>query len=225
MRLLVVEDDVALSTVVVRGLAEEGHAVDACTTVRDAEHQLDEERYDLVVLDLGLPDGDGMSLCRRLRERGDPVPVLVLTARDELHDRVGGLDAGADDYLTKPFEFPELTARVRALLRRPPDTRPPVLEVGGLRVDPAAHEVRVDGTLVPLTPREFALVAELASRPGEVISRTDLLDRVWDTNYDGMSNVVDVHVAALRRKLDLDDRSTTIETVRGVGYRLRVGEG
>ncbi len=224
MRLLVVEDDIALSTVLVRGLAEEGHAVDACTTVRDAEHQLTEERYDLVVLDLGLPDGDGMSLCRRLRDRGDSVPVLMLTARDELRDRVGGLDAGADDYLTKPFEFPELTARVRALLRRPHDSRPPVLDVGALRVDPAAHEVRVDDTIVPLTPREFALVAELASRPGEVVSRTELLDRVWDANYDGMSNVVDVHIAALRRKLDVDEGATMIETVRGVGYRLRAGE-
>lgn len=224
MRLLVVEDDIALSTVLVRGLAEEGHAVDSCTTVRDAVHQLTEERYDLVVLDLGLPDGDGMSLCRWLRDRGHAMPVLMLTARDELRDRVGGLDAGSDDYLTKPFEFPELTARVRALLRRPADTRPPVLDVGGLRVDPAAHEVRVDDVVVPLTPREFALVAELASHPGEVVSRSELLDRVWDTNYDGMSNVVDVHIAALRRKLDVDDGATTIKTVRGVGYRLRTEE-
>ncbi|MEM9035908.1 MAG: response regulator transcription factor [Actinomycetota bacterium] len=220
MRLLVVEDDVALGSLLERGLAEEGHSVELVGTVRDAEHRLAEDEVDLVVLDIGLPDGDGMSLCRRWREKGSQVPVLMLTARDELRDRVGGLDSGADDYLTKPFEFPELTARVRALLRRPPDTRPPVLTTGRLTIDPAAHEVRVDGVVVPLTPREFALMSVFVARIGDVVSRTELLDQVWDANYDGMSNVVDVHVAALRRKLESAGHPDPIATVRGVGYRF-----
>ena len=220
MRLLVVEDDESLGTVLVRALGEDGHAVDLATTVLDARHDVSTNEYDLVVLDLGLPDGDGLDLCRELRAAQAGVPILVLTARDGLSDKVAGLDAGADDYLTKPFDYPELAARVRALLRRPAAAHQPVLEVGDLRLDPASRRVWRGAITVPLTAKEFALLEYLLRAPGVVHSRADLLEHVWDANYDGMSNVVDVHVANLRRKLDLPHSPAPIETVRGVGYQL-----
>ena len=223
MRLLVVEDDLALGEVLRRGLAEDGYAVDVEVTVADAREAIRINEYDLAVLDLGLPDGDGVTLCRDIRN-GSALPVLMLTARDALSDKVGGLDAGADDYVTKPFDFPELVARVRALLRRPPDSRRPVLEIGDIRLDPAAHRVWRGAITVPLTAKEFGVLHELMRHRDEVVSRTYLLEHVWDANYDGLSNVVDVHVANLRRKLDLPQSATTIETVRGVGYRLEGGE-
>jgi DNA-binding response OmpR family regulator len=223
MRLLVVEDDAALAEVLRRGLVEERYAVDLAGSRADATTALAVNDYDAVVLDLGLPDGEGIELCRRLRADGDATPVLVLTARDSLSDKVGGLDAGADDYLVKPFDFPELAARVRALLRRPGTVRAPVLEVGDLRLDPATHTVWRGAIVVPLTAREFALLQMLMGRPEEVVSRTDLLEHVWDANYDGLSNVVDVHVANLRRKLALPGQTAPIETVRGAGYRLMRG--
>jgi DNA-binding response OmpR family regulator len=220
MRVLVVEDDEALGEVVRRGLAEEGHAVDLANGLAAAEALLALAPYALVVLDLGLPDGSGLDLCRRLRARGDHARVLVLTARDSLSDKVEGLDAGADDYLTKPFDFPELAARVRALGRRPETARSPVLTAGDIKLDPASHTVWRGAVAVPLTAREFAVLHELLARAGEVVSRTHLIDAVWDAHYDGLSNVVDVHVASLRRKLDLPGRPAPIETVRGVGYRI-----
>ena len=176
--------------------------------------------YHLIVLDLGLPDGDGLALCREVRAAGLPARVLVLTARDATGDKVRGLDAGADDYLTKPFDFSELAARSRALLRRPEAARAPLLTSLDIELDPAAHTVRRNGVMVPLTAREFALLHYLMDRQGEVISRGDLLEAVWDMHYDGLSNVVDVHVANLRRKLELPGRPAPIETVRGVGYRI-----
>lgn len=218
MRVLVVEDDRALGTVVVRGLVDEGHAVDLAVSVVDATHALVSAPYDLVVLDLGLPDGDGADVCRTMRAGGDATPVLVLTARDELAEKVRSLDLGADDYLTKPFHFPELTARVRALLRRPPLAHGPVIDVGDLRVDPAAHVATRAGEAVPLTAREFSLLDFFARRVGTVVTRTDLIDHVWDGDYGGLSNVVDVHIGNLRRKLGPPEM---IETVRGVGYRMR----
>jgi len=220
MRLLVVEDDRALGEVLRRGLVEDGHAVDLAPTIAEAEELLFIEPYDLVVLDLGLPDGDGSVLCRNMRANANTAKVLMLTARDALSDKVGGLDAGADDYLTKPFAFPELSARVRALLRRPADTMTPILEMNDVRLDPAAHTVWRGAIVIPLTPREFSLLHYLMQHPGEVVKRTALLEHVWDANYDGLSNVVDVHVANLRRKLELPGSDGVIETVRGVGYRL-----
>ena len=220
MRLLVVEDDVALGQILVRGLTEDGYAVDLEATSAGAQHAVDHSDYDLVILDLGLPDGDGVTLCRRLRERQMRVPVLMLTARDGLNDKVAGLDAGADDYLTKPFDYLELAARVRALLRRPPETTGPILQVGDIRLDPASHTVWRGAIVVPLTAREFSLLEYLMRRPGDVLTRTELLEHVWDANYDGLSNVVDVHIANLRRKLAIPGSDVPIDTIRGVGYQL-----
>ena len=224
VRLLVVEDDQSLAKVLVRGLTEEGHAVDHAATSAAALDAPQVNHYALVVRDLGLPDGDGLAVCRKIRDGGNPTPILMLTARDGLSDKVAGLDAGADDYLTKPFAYPELAARVRALLRRPRDVMSPVLEWGDLKLDPAAHTVWRGAIMIPLTPREFSLLDFLLRHPGAVCTREDLLEHVWDAHYDGLSNVVDVHIANLRRKLSLPDRPEPIETVRGVGYRL-TGEG
>lgn len=220
VRVLVVEDDVSLGSVVRRGLEEEGHAVDLERTLSAARRALAVSPYHVVVLDLGLPDGDGLALCREIRAGANAARVLVLTARDALGDKVSGLDAGADDYLTKPFDFPELAARVRALIRRPEEARSPLLTASDIVLDPASHTVRRAGVLVPLTAREFALLHYLMDRADSVVSRTDLLEAVWDAHYDGLSNVVDVHVANLRRKLDLPGNPAPVETVRGVGYRI-----
>ncbi len=214
-----VEDDEALARVLGRALADEGHAVDTASSVASAEESFGVHHYDLVILDIGLPDGDGVALCRQFRSVRH-VPILMLTARDSVSDRVAGLDAGADDYLTKPFAHPELAARVRALLRRPSEVAQPVLEASGIRLDAAAHTVWRGAILVPLTAREFGLLDHLMRRSGEVCRREDLLEHLWDANYDGLSNVVDVHVANLRRKLAMPGMPDPIETVRGVGYRI-----
>lgn len=220
LRLLLVEDDPSLARVIERGLTEEGHAVDHASTLARASEANAINDYDLLVLDLGLPDGDGTELCREVRASGSGTPILMLTARDGISDRVRGLDAGADDYLTKPFAYPELAARVRALLRRPKATSTPVLEADDVRLDPAAHTVWRGAIMVPLTPREFSLLEYLLRHPLEVCRREDLLEHVWDANYDGLSNVVDVHIANVRRKLEMPGSADPIETIRGVGYRI-----
>jgi DNA-binding response OmpR family regulator len=221
MRILVVEDDRALAKIITRGLAEDGHAVDAVHTLKAAREQLDTSEIALIVLDLGLPDGSGIDFCVALRNAGNPVKVLMLTARDGVAERILGLNAGADDYLPKPFDFGELGARVRALLRRPSEVRNPQVRVGSVVIDSPTRRVLLDGSVVPVTTREFALLHHLANQLDAVVSRTELIDALWDSHYDGVSNVVDVHVRSLRRKLDRPGSPLPLETVRGAGYRLR----
>jgi two-component system OmpR family response regulator len=220
MKLLVVEDDVRMAGLLNRGLVREGWAVDIARDGVDARHAIGSTPYDAVICDVGLPDESGFDWCRWLRSEGHWTPVLMLTARTDIEDRILGLDCGADDYLGKPFAFGELAARLRALLRRGEIPRPVVLEHGELRVDPAAHTVRWGDSPVDLSPREFALLDYLMRRPGEVVRRSEILDHVWDYAYDGTSNVVDVYVRYLRRRLAAAGAPEQIETVRGVGYRL-----
>jgi two-component system OmpR family response regulator len=222
---LVVEDEVKMAGLLKRGLEEEGYAVDMSGTGHDALWLASENPYDAVVLDIMLPDIDGFEVCRRLRAAGRWSPVLMLTARDAVPDRVSGLDAGADDYMTKPFSFAELLARLRAMVRRGATERPPFLAVGDLTLDPATRGVSRAGTPVELTAKEFALLEYFMRHPGEVLSRTRLIDHVWDFAYEGDSNVVDVYVRYLREKVDRPFGSGSIETVRGAGYRLREEPG
>jgi two-component system OmpR family response regulator len=224
MRVLVVEDDPGLAAVLGRGLAESGFAVDAAGQGADALWLATEHEYDVILLDLGLPDLDGMTVLSRLRAAGRWAPVLVLTARDGLADRVGGLDGGADDYLLKPFALPELLARMRALARRGGRERPCVLSVGDLTLNPATRDVRRHGQEIPLTATEFALLECFMRSPGQVLSRTQIIDRVWDMAFDRDSNVVDVYVGYLRNKVDRPFGRQTIRTVRGAGYRLDVSD-
>jgi two-component system OmpR family response regulator len=220
MRLLVVEDDVKLARALQRGLQREGYAVDLAADGDDGLAQASDNDYDVVLLDVMLPGRDGFSVCRALRGRERWSPVLMLTARDQVTDRIRGLDAGADDYLVKPFDFGELLARLRALIRRGPSERPPVLEVADMRIDPAARAVTRAGQEIELTVREFALLHFLARHAGEVVSRGQLLEHVWDNADDGSTNVVDVYVGYLRNKLEAPFRGKIIRTVRGVGFML-----
>ena len=221
MRVLVVEDDVKMAALLRRGLVEEGLSADVARTGDDALWMAAATEYDAIVLDVMLPGPDGFEVCRRLREAGRWAPVLMLTARDGVEDRVTGLDAGADDYLTKPFSFAELLARLRALARRPPLERPTVVEVGDLRLDPATRQVWRDGTEIDLSAKEFALLETFMRRPGEVLTRYQLLEHCWDYGYENRSNVVDVYVRYLREKIDRPFGRSSLETVRGAGYRLR----
>jgi two-component system, OmpR family, response regulator len=220
MRVLLVEDDDKLSQALRRALRNEGFAVDAAGDGDAALTQVDVWDYDAVILDVMLPERDGFEVCRALRERGHWTPILMMTARAEVDDRIRGLDAGADDYLLKPFALGELLARLRALMRRAPNERPARLRVGDLVVDPATHEVRRAGEAVDLTAREFAVLEYLARHPHEIISRTRLLEHVWDQNYEGSTNVVDVYIGYLRRKLENPFGRRLIRTVRGVGFVL-----
>ena len=221
MRILVVEDELKMAGLLNRGLVEDGHAVDVARTGDDAVWMAAAIEYDAIVLDLMLPGMDGIQACRRMRENGVWSPVLMLTARDAVDDRVAGLDAGADDYLAKPFSFAELLARIRALVRRGALERPAVLEVGDLRLDPATREVWRGPTEIRLSAKEFALLETFMRRPGEVLSRYQLLEHAWDYAYENRSNVVDVYVRYLRDKIDRPFGRESLETVRGAGYRLR----
>ncbi len=216
MRVLLVEDDAMLGEGVRRGLRQQGHAVDWVQDGEAAELALAGEPYDAVLLDLGLPRKGGLEVLRDLRRRGATLPVLILTAQDAVPDRVAGLDAGADDYLVKPFDLDELAARLRALQRRRGGRAEPVLELGGLRLDPGAHDVTLDGAPVTLTAREFALLQALLEHPGRPLSRTRLEERLYGWGEQVESNAVEVHVHALRRKLG----ARWIKTLRGVGYMV-----
>jgi len=224
VRVLIVEDQPKMAALVRRGLVEEGHAADVAARGEDALWMAQAHPYDAIVMDIMLPGLSGLETCRRLRDAGVWAAVLMLTARDAVEDRVAGLDAGADDYLTKPFSFAELLARLRALARRNGIERPTEVAAAGLRLDPASRRAWRGDVEIRLSPKEFALLEAFMRRPGQVLSRLQLLEHAWDFAYDNRSNVVDVYVRYLREKVDRPFGTTSIETVRGVGYRLRDGD-
>jgi two-component system OmpR family response regulator len=221
MRVLIVEDDKRMAAAVRRGLQAEGIVADLAATGEDAIWMAGSSDFDAVVLDVMLPGIDGFETCKRLRDDGIWAPIIMLTARDSVEDRVKGLDQGADDYLVKPFSLAELLARLRALARRGPVERPPVIEVGDLRLDPATQQTWRGQEEIVLSPKEFALMETFMRRPGEVLSRFQLLEHAWDYDYENRSNVVEVYVRYLREKVDRPFGVKSLETVRGAGYRLR----
>jgi two-component system, OmpR family, response regulator len=221
MRVLVVEDEPRMAALIQRGLSEEGHAVDVTASGPDAVWMATENDYRAVVLDVMLPGFDGFEVARRFRSAGRWMPILMLTARAAVEDRVLGLDAGADDYLTKPFSLAELSARIRSLVRRGQPERPTTLSVGDLRLDPATRRAWRGDVELMLSPKEFALLELFLENPGTVLTRTRIIDQLWDYEYDGISNVVDQYVGYLRRKVDRPFGLNELQTVRGVGYRLR----
>jgi two-component system OmpR family response regulator len=225
VRVLVVEDEEKLANLLRRGLRREGMAVDVVGDAAEALTRATSTSYDVILLDVMLPGASGLDVCRALRARDVWAPTLMLTALGEIEDRVRGLDAGADDYLTKPFSFEELLARIRALMRRPARPRSTVLTVDDLRLDPATHRAWRGETELTLTAREFALLEAFMRRPGEVLSRFDLLEHVWDDSYENRSNVIEVYVGYLREKVDRPFGRRTLETVRGAGYRLHGEDG
>jgi two-component system, OmpR family, response regulator len=220
VRVLIVEDELRMASLIRRGLVKEGLSADVAGSGEDALWMAGAHDYDVIVLDVMLPRMSGFETCRSLRSSGVWAPVLMLTARDSVEDRVAGLDTGADDYLVKPFAFAELLARLRALARRGELERPSVVEVGDLRLDPATREVRRGESQIQLSAKEFALLETFMRRPGQVLSRLQLLEHAWDFAYDNRSNVVDVYVRYLREKLDRPFGRNSLETVRGAGYRL-----
>ncbi len=220
MRVLIAEDDRKMARILAQGLRDAGHAVDVVGDGDAALARATGGPYDALVLDLMLPGRDGLSVCRALRDAGSRLPVLMLTARDAVGDRVEGLDAGGDDYLIKPFAFEELLARLRSLSRRGGPDRAPELQHGRLTFDPASRRAELDGEPIELTTRELALLEVFLERPGELITRTVLLERVWDDRYDGLSNLVDVYIGRLRRKIGSARRPWPLRTVRGAGYVL-----
>ena len=225
MRILIVEDSAKMARLLKKGLDRQGYAVDLVGSGQDAIWMASENDYDAIVLDVILDVGaepiDGFEVCRRLRRASRWPPVLMVTARDAVGDRVYGLDAGADDYLTKPFSLDELLARLRALMRRGTAERPAVLRVGDLSLDPARHEVLRRGRVIDLTPTEFALLEYLMRRPGDVLTRTTLVEHVWDFAFDGDPRIVNVYIRSLRGKIDRPFERASLETVRGLGYRIR----
>jgi two-component system OmpR family response regulator len=221
MKVLVVEDELKMASLLLRGFRKNGDAVDVTRRGEDAVWMASAADYDAIVLDVMLPGMDGFQTLAALRERGRWTPVLMLTARDAVEDRIAGLDVGADDYLTKPFSFAELLARLRAIVRRGPVERPTILEVGDLRLDPATKQVWRGTTEIALTAKEFALLEAFMRRPGEVLSRDHLLEQAWDMGYDNRSNVIAVYINYLRDKIDRPFGGDSLQTVRGAGYRLR----
>jgi DNA-binding response OmpR family regulator len=220
MRVLLVEDNRRLSSSLKLGLEDDGYAVDAAYTGIDGQELAEITPYDVIILDIMLPGRDGLEVCQELRQQKNKTPILMLTARDAVEDRVRGLDSGADDYLVKPFAMSELRARLRALLRRDMDDKTGLLTVSDLVLDPAAHQVTRDGVSIALTAREFSLLEYLMRNPGRLITRQMAENHVWSYDYEGASNIVDVYIRRLRGKIDDPFKSRLIETVRGMGYRL-----
>ncbi len=224
MRILLVEDEVKVASFIKRGLEQEQHVVDVAGSMRDGDYLASIQEYDLLILDCLLPDGGGRELCRRVRARGVGTPVLLLTAKSSVQDKVIGLDSGADDYLTKPFDFSELLARVRALGRRGATPLVGPLTVADLTVDPLTRSVTRSGQTISLTPKEYQVLDTLVRRAGQVVTRTELIERVWDIHFDPTSNIVDVVIKLLRDKIDRKFDPKLIHTVRGVGYMVRSEE-
>jgi DNA-binding response OmpR family regulator len=220
MRLLLVEDDARIARFVAKGLREQAYAVDVAATGDDALYQAAINTYDLVILDVMIPGLDGFSVCRELRKSGQRVPILMLTARDAVEDRISGLDSGADDYLTKPFEFRELLARLRALLRRSGELRPAKITVADLVLDTAEQSVSRNGKTVALTAKEYALLEFLARNAGRVVGRAEIAEHVWDETFDPFSNLIEVYINRVRRKIDADSSKPLLHTRRGSGYLL-----
>lgn len=220
MRILIVEDEHRLSNIIKKGLVEDGFAVDQAFDGEEGLYLSETEQYDLIVLDIMLPKLDGLQLCRELRNKNIKTPVLMVTAKSTTEDKVAGLDSGADDYMAKPFSFIEFRSRIHALIRRSHQEISPVLKVEDLEVDPLKHSVKRGEKAINLTPKEFAVLEFLLRHRGEVVSRTMIVEHVWDYNFDGMSNVVDVFVVSLRKKVDGGFRKRLIQTVHGVGYKV-----
>ena len=220
MRVLLIEDDRKAAKLLSKGLREEGFVVDVASTGEEGEEQAAINEYDVIVLDWLLPAKDGIAVCHSLRMRDLSTPILMLTARDSLADRVKGLSTGADDYLTKPFAFAELLARIRALLRRSRSAQPAVLRIGDLTLDPGSRRVTRAGVSITLTSKEFAILEVLMRSAGDIVSRTRLVERVWDEASEVLDNLVDVHLSHLRKKIDSGERAPLIHTIRGFGYRL-----
>ena len=225
MRILLVEDEPSAARMMAKGLREQTYAVDVAQDGEGALYQANVNDYDLIILDIMLPGKDGFEVCRELRAAGSPVPVLMVTARDTIDDRVGGLDIGADDYLTKPFDFRELLAHIRALLRRGQSLQPDTIKVDDLEMDTRAQQVRRAGRGVYLTAKEYALLEYLARRAGEVVARADIAEHVWDESFDPFSNLIEVYVQRLRRKIDDGHATKLLHTRRGAGYVLSQGSG
>ena len=221
MRILVVEDSRRLAGIIKRGLLEEGYAVDNAYDGEEAEYMAETTPFDVVILDIMLPKKDGVAVCRDLRAKNVNAPILMLTAKDSVEDKVSGLDSGADDYLVKPFAFSELLARIRALLRREVLPRVQQLRIGDLSLDPQTREAWRDGDRMDLTAKEYAILEYFMRRPNVVVTRTMLGESVWDYEFDGISNIIDVYVRRIRRKIDREGQDSLIQTVRGAGYRMR----
>lgn len=220
MRLLVVEDERRLANIIKKGLEEEGFAVDVAYDGEEGQYLAESETYDLIVLDIMLPKIDGLTLCRELRAKNINTPVLMLTAKSEVEDKVKGLDSGADDYMTKPFSFLELRSRVQALIRRSKNETSPTLKLDDLELDPIKHSVTRGGNQIKLTPKEFSVLELLMRHRDEVVTRTMVIEHVWDYNFEGMSNIIDVFVASLRRKIDKKSKLKLIHTIHGIGYKI-----
>ena len=220
MRILVTEDEHRLSNIIKKGLIEDGFAVDQAFDGEEGLYLGETEQYDLIILDIMMPKMDGFQVCQELRKRGIKTPMMILTAKSTTEDKVRGLDSGADDYITKPFSFTEFRSRIHALIRRSHQDVTPILKIDNLEIDPLRHVVKLGKKTIDLTPKEFSVLEFLMHHKGEVVTRTMIIEHVWDYNFDGMSNVVDVFVASLRRKIDRQRKVKLIQTVHGVGYRI-----
>ncbi|MEA2005373.1 MAG: response regulator transcription factor [Acidobacteriota bacterium] len=220
MRILIVEDDKKVGAFLQKGLREEHYAVDVCRNGADALYIAQVNTYDVIILDVMLPGKDGFTVCREMRQSSIPTPIIMLTAKDSIEDKVIGLSEGADDYLTKPFSFEELLARIRALLRRSQDYKTKVLTVGDLEMDPLRHLVTRSGKKINLTGKEYALLEYLLRNKGRVVTQSMIIEHVWDMNYEGISNVVNVYVNHLRKKIDKNAKVKLIHTIRGHGYKI-----